>query len=128
MANSWQAYVDKNLVGSGQLIKAAIHGHNSSKWATSVGLEIKTDEMNKIIAGFKDPTGLRANGIFIAGSKYFALRADDRSIYGKLGSGGCICVKTTKAVLIGIYGEKAQPGQAANVVEKLADYLIEQGY
>jgi profilin len=56
------------------------------------------------------------------------LKADDRSIYGKKGATGCVCVKTGKAVLIGVYNENTQPGQAATTVEKLGDYLIEQGY
>jgi hypothetical protein len=29
---------------------------------------------------------------------------------------------------VGVYNEKIQPGTAANVVEKLADYLIGQGF
>jgi len=65
----------------------------------------------------------------LANVKYFALKADDRSIYAKQGAGGAVLVKTSKAVLIGIYDDKVQPGQCANVVEKLADYLIiETGY
>jgi len=43
-------------------------------------------------------------------------------------AGGVCCVKTGKCVLVGAYDDKVQPGAAANVVEKLADYLIEQGY
>jgi profilin len=39
-----------------------------------------------------------------------------------------VTVKTVKAILIGLYDDKIQPGQAANVVEKLADYLIDSGY
>jgi len=56
------------------------------------------------------------------------LRADNRSIYGKKGAGGVVVVKTNQAVLIGLYNENIQPGQCANAVEKLADYLIENGY
>jgi len=37
-------------------------------------------------------------------------------------------VKIGKCILIGGYDENAQPGAAANIVEKLADYLIERGY
>lgn len=47
---------------------------------------------------------------------------------GKKGAGGVVMVKTGQAVLIGQYNETIQPGQATTVVEKLADYLRENGY
>ena len=125
---SWQTYVDSNLVGSKSVSKAAIFGHDGSKWAASAGFNVTADEAKKLFAGFKDANTVRANGVFLSGVKYLTLRADDRSIYGKKGAAGAICVKTGKAILIGVYDENTQPGQAANVVEKLADYLIEQGY
>jgi profilin len=39
-----------------------------------------------------------------------------------------VCVKTKQAVLIAHYAETVQPGEAATIVEKLADYLISVGY
>jgi profilin len=44
------------------------------------------------------------------------------------GKEGVLIVKTTQAIIVSHYGESAQPGAAANVVEKLADYLIGVGY
>jgi profilin len=38
---SWQAYVDTNLVGTGKLTLAAIHGHDGNVWATSKGLAVR---------------------------------------------------------------------------------------
>jgi len=125
---SWQTYVDSNLVGSKALVKAAILGHDGSKWAASTGFNVSGDEGKKLFSAFKDPSAIRASGVYAAGTKYLALKADDRSIYAKQGSGGLVAVKTGKSILVGVYNETAQPGQAANVVEKLADYLIEQGY
>jgi profilin len=117
---SWQQYVDTNLVGSKSVTQAAIFGHDGSKWAASAGFNVTADEAKKLVAGFKDANGIRASGIFLAGTKYLTLKADDRSIYGKKGATGCVCVKTAKAVLIGVYAENIQPGSAANVVEKVS--------
>eukprot|EP01114_Cavostelium_apophysatum_P012872 TRINITY_DN298_c0_g1_i1.p2 TRINITY_DN298_c0_g1~~TRINITY_DN298_c0_g1_i1.p2 ORF type:complete len:127 (-),score=28.44 TRINITY_DN298_c0_g1_i1:178-558(-) len=125
---SWQAYVDTNLVGSKCVTKAAIVGLDGNKWAGSSGFNVTADEAKKLVAAFKDASAIRAGGLVLAGQKYFALKTDDRSIYVKQGSAGAICVKTGKAVLVGVYDDKIQPGQASTVVEKLADYLIEQGY
>ncbi|TQD74570.1 hypothetical protein C1H46_039907 [Malus baccata] len=43
------------------------------------------------------------------------------------GSGGIPIKKTSQAMLIGVYDEPVTPGQCNIVVERLGDYLIEQG-
>ncbi|KAG4108122.1 profilin [Neocallimastix lanati (nom. inval.)] len=125
---SWQAYVDQNLLGTGKIAQAAIHGHDGSTWATSAGFAVSATEFQNLIKAFKDPSGIRTSGLHINGKKYIALRADDRSIYAKAGNDGCACVKTNQAVLIGTYVEPTQPGEATKIVESLADYLISVNY
>lgn len=34
-------------------------------------------------AGFRDPGSVQASGFTVGGDKFFAIRADDRSLYGK---------------------------------------------
>lgn len=80
---SWQAYVDTNLVGTGHVAKAAILGLDGSKWAASAGFNVTADEGKKIVAALKDASAIRANGLYVAGVKYLALKCDDRSVYGK---------------------------------------------
>lgn len=103
-----------------------------------------------MIAGYSNSTGLHEKGIHIGKVKYFCIKADDRSIYGKQvclhqppqyrkltnpsfvplpqGKEGLVTVKTKQAVLVAHYPETVQPGEAAKVVEALADYLIGVGY
>ncbi|EPZ31778.1 Profilin conserved site domain-containing protein [Rozella allomycis CSF55] len=125
---SWQAYVDSQLLATKKVTKAAIHGHDGNVWATSAGFSVNNTEMATLIAAFKDPSGIRANGLRIGSVKYIALRADDRSIYGKSGSSGVVCVKTKQTILIGTYDDPIQPGEATKVVENLADFLINSAY
>jgi len=125
---SWQAYVDTNLVGTGKVKNAAIFGHNGSEWATSPGFKMTETEAKNIIAAFDDPTNVRANGIFAASEKYFALGCSSNSVYGKKGAGGISIVKTNQAVLIGTYDENSQPGEVNKVVEGLGDYLRSVNY
>lgn len=37
---SWQAYVDSNLCGTGQVSQAAIYGTNGAQWAASPGFQV----------------------------------------------------------------------------------------
>merc|ERR1712159_510048 len=125
---SWQEYVDSQLVGTGHVTSAAIIGLDGTKWAASSGFEITPAEGTQLAQAFSDATSIFSNGINVAGQKYMTIKADTRSIYGKKGAGGVACVKTNQAILIGVYDENIQPSQCATVVEKLADYLIENSY
>ncbi|THG95191.1 hypothetical protein EW026_g6415 [Hermanssonia centrifuga] len=104
---SWQAYVDSNLVGSGKL---------------------STDEQKAIVVGFSKPDNILSSGVRLGGQKYFALSANDRSIYGKKGADGVVIVKTKQAVLVAVYLAPIQAPEATPIVEGLADYLISVGY
>jgi len=125
---SWQDYVTNNLVGTGFITQGAIYGLDGNHWAISPGFNPKPAEVKELIKGFRDISDLRGKGLFLNGEKYLVLRGDDRSIYAKKGTSGAVAVKTGQSVLLGLYNDKIQPGQASNAVEKLADYLIEQGY
>lgn len=74
----------------------------------------------------KDSAAVR-KGIKVGGQNYIFLRCEEgRSIYGRKGANAGVCiVKTTQALLIGIYGPGIQPGNCNAVIEKLADYLIQ---
>ena len=48
-------------------------------------------------------------------------------LYVWQGPGGICVKKTGQALVIGIYDEPVTPGQCNMIVERLGDYLIEQG-
>ncbi|EME76874.1 uncharacterized protein MYCFIDRAFT_71080 [Pseudocercospora fijiensis CIRAD86] len=131
---SWQAYVDTSLVGTGNVDKAAIfNSEGNSVWATSAGFQVSPQEMQEIVAAYKDKgtdgvKQVQSTGLHVAGERFVVLKADDRSIYGKKGREGVVIVKTTQAILVTHYPETVQPGTAANTVEQLGDYLVKVGY
>lgn len=125
---SWQDYVDKQLIASRCVTKAAIAGHDGNVWAKSEGFDISKDEVVKIVAGFADESLLTSGGVTIAATRYIYLSGTDRIIRAKLGKVGVHCMKTQQAVVISLYEEPIQPQQAASVVEKLGEYLITCGY
>lgn len=56
------------------------------------------------------------------------MRADDRSIYGKKGATGIMAIKTKQVMIVAMYDDKTQPGDASKVAEGIADYLISVGF
>jgi len=127
MANAWQPYVD-NLVATGFVAKAAIYGHNGSLWATTAGFSVHGDEVKKILSGLNNQGELQGSGLFLGGQKHFVVKQDEKTIYGKLGTGGVSIYKTTQAVIIATYADKMQPGACNNAVEKIGAYLVGTNY
>jgi profilin len=126
---SWQSYVDTSLLATGKIDQAAIFSAaGDSVWAASPNIKVEPSEVQTLISGFKNSEPLHASGIHISKVKYFCIHAEDRSIYGKKGKEGIVVVKTKQAILVAHYPETVQPGEAATVVERLADYLIGVGY
>lgn len=125
---SWQAYVDTSLVGTGKVQSAAIYGHDGTLWASTPNLS-GTFNSSPLINGFTDPNGLRSEGLHIGDTRYVIIKSDERSIYGRAkDSSGFVAVKTGKAAIIALYDGGQVAGEAAKVVEGLADYLIGVGY
>jgi len=120
---SWSSYISDQLVGSGNVTKAAIHGLDGNCWASSDTLKVTPEEVLKMVNGFSNQDELRASGLMIGGTKFFFLSAADGVLRGKKGTQGCHICKTNTGVIIAIYEEPIQPGQCANTVESLADYL-----
>mmetsp|Transcript_31013 Transcript_31013/g.50170 ORF Transcript_31013/g.50170 Transcript_31013/m.50170 type:complete len:127 (+) Transcript_31013:168-548(+) len=125
---SWQSFVDEHLVGTGTVTSAAIVGLDGNIWAASAGFTVKKDEADKIVAAFKDPSGVQAGGFYANGQKYMFLSKTDNALYGKKASTGICAQKTNGCVIIAFYDDKIQGGQCNVTVGKLADYFREVGY
>lgn len=133
---SWQEYVDDHLLvelpSGGTLTAGAIIGQDGGVWAQNDEFpNIEQAEVDKIVAGFKDSTPLATKGIFVGGEKYMMIRGDEGAVIRGRGkenkSRGLTIKKTVSAMVVGIYDEGVQPGDCNTVVEKLGDYLIDQG-
>jgi len=78
-----------SLVGTGNLDKAAIfNADGNSVWATSSGFTVSPQEMQEVVAAYKDKGAdgvkqVQSTGLHIAGERFVVLKADDRSVYGK---------------------------------------------
>jgi len=127
----WGAYTTA-LVGTKNVTQAAIVGFDGATWASSdaKGFAVTAAEAKAIVAGFKDASALRSGGLHIAGQKYITLGCDDTTLAGKKGTGGVVCAKSKKAVVIGVYAADSgiQPGPCTVSVTKMAGDLIKKGF
>lgn len=88
--------------------KAAIfNDEGNSVWATSAGFTVSPQEMQEVVAAYKDPgkdgvKQVQSTGLHVAGERFVVLKADERSIYGK---------KVGIAVLFWSMAEKGREGK-----------------
>lgn len=131
---SWQVYVDEHLLtelpSGGSLSQGAIVGQDGAVWAQSAGFpEITDDEVAKIMEELNSPGKIAQSGLFLGGTKYIVIPGEPGEVIrGRKNQDGVTIKKTLTALVIGIYGEGVQAGDANTVVENLGDYLIEQKY
>ncbi|XP_072998560.1 profilin [Typha latifolia] len=130
---SWQTYVDDHLmceIEGQHLMAAAIVGHDGSVWAQSASFpQFKHEEITAIMNDFDEPGSLAPTGLYLGGTKYMVIQGEPGVIIrGKKGSGGVTVKKTNLALIIGIYDEPMTAGQCNMVVERLGDYLLDQGF
>ncbi len=133
---SWQTYVDDHLlcdIEGNRLAAAAIIGHighDGTVWAQSETFpQVKPEETTGIMNDFNEPGSLAPTGLYLGGTKYMVIQGEPGAVIrGKKGPGGATIKKTTMALIIGIYDEPMTPGQCNMIVERLGDYLIEQGF
>ncbi|KAJ8638630.1 hypothetical protein MRB53_012897 [Persea americana] len=129
---SWQTYVDDHLmceIDGQNLTAAAIIGHDGSVWAQSATFpQLKIEEVTGIMKDFTDPGSLAPTGLYLGSTKYMVIQGETGAVIrGKKGSGGVTIKKTNQALVIGIYEEPLTAGQCNMIVERLGDYLIDQG-
>ena len=119
------------LLQGGRLASAAIIGHDGGVWAAAPEFpEVTPEEVDAVVAGLADggEAALAAAGLRLGGVKYLMIPGDPGSVIrGKKGPDGVTIKKTATALVVGVYGAGAQPGEANVAVENLADYLVGQG-
>ncbi|KAJ8755742.1 hypothetical protein K2173_024286 [Erythroxylum novogranatense] len=109
--------------------RTAILGHDGIVWAQSSNFPpFKPEEISAIMKDFEEPGSLAPTGLHFGGSKYMVILGEPGAVIGgKKGAGGITVKKTGQALVFGIYDEPLTPGQCNMIVERLGDYLTDQG-
>ncbi|KAI4337528.1 hypothetical protein L6164_015932 [Bauhinia variegata] len=99
--------------------RCALNVQDGTVWAHSSTFP-QPEEVTAIMNDFAEPGTLAPTGLYLGGTKYMVIQGEPGIVIrGKK--------KTNMALIIGIYDEPLTPGQCNMIVERLGDYLIEQG-
>uniref|UniRef100_A0A914QJQ5 Profilin n=1 Tax=Panagrolaimus davidi TaxID=227884 RepID=A0A914QJQ5_9BILA len=118
---SWQDLVNNNLIGTGNVSKAAIVGFDGSVWGKSDNFNLDQGEATQAAKAFVNPDAVLASGLRFEGQKFFVLRADDERVIGKKQGDGFFLYKTAQ-------GGVQPPEMCSKATGALADYFKSIGY
>ncbi|KAK8550286.1 hypothetical protein V6N13_118806 [Hibiscus sabdariffa] len=91
-------------------------------------LYCQSKEVTDIMKDFDELGHLAPTNLHLGGTKFMVIQGKfDAVIRDKKESGGVTIKKTAQALIFGIYEEPMTPGQCNMVVERLGDYLADQG-
>jgi len=129
----WANYIDNHLVKDKSVIsRACIFGYKGGVllWDKSNLFRIKDADMNEVVTVMQDPT---RGSLTLGDTKYIVTVNDGDSLYLRsVGLGrpahGLVCAKTMRAIVTAQYEGYRPQAFAADVVECLADYLVDQSY
>ncbi|GJR57615.1 AChain A, profilin [Tanacetum coccineum] len=80
------------------------------------------------IKEFNEAGQLAPSGLFLGGAEYMFIQGEAGVVIrGKKGMRRICIKKTGQAMVFGIYDESVAPRQCNMVVERLGDYLLDQG-
>lgn len=129
---SWQSYVDDQICAQVQAKIAIIASfQDGSIWAKKVDQDKNvTQQELQVIANTMrtNPSIFQEQGIYLSGEKYFCLQADNKIIRGRKGSSALSIVATQSCLLVVATIDGFAPGKLNQVIETLADYLVQNNY
>lgn len=95
------------MVNTGLCSTALIIGHDGAVWTKSLEAKITREEAQRLVNGFNDPGALFISGTNIGGRHFVIVRANSRTVIGSASKSGFVAVKTSQAVLVGVYSVAA---------------------
>ncbi|KAE9585897.1 hypothetical protein Lal_00009978 [Lupinus albus] len=121
-----------SIFDSNILTAAAFIGHDGSAWAHSSKFpKFKVEEIEAIMKGFDEPNIIGTTELYLGGTKYNVIQGQSSGAFinAKNEDGSGISVKKTKETLvIGTYDSPTTPEECHIILQKLGDYLIDQGF
>ena len=124
-AGSWQAYVDDQLMRTQSFKGCLIMGHDGNTWAISTRFVLFPQERFEVLRQLKDPGAYTP--VTIEAEVFNTTRSSDLILAGRNSSNFFWSAKTYSTVILCV-GPSENMGRGAVAIERLADYLRENGY
>ncbi|KAF9205338.1 hypothetical protein BGZ49_004166 [Haplosporangium sp. Z 27] len=122
---SWESQIYK-LTGTGKVTAAAFYDHDGGILATSPGVTVGVNEVQKLVAAFKDDSEAITNGLYLEQTKFNFVGNKDDILRVQDGTSGAVSVLTKNSVLIGFY-EDDKVDNCIEVVKNTRNSLREKG-
>jgi profilin len=109
--------------------RAAIYGLDGQQWAGATQVKATLVEIQRIIAGFKNPSLMYSSQPTVEGLRYMTTRAEADVIALKLGSRVAVFGKSNQALTACLADESTTTAaQALMAVTRQVDYMKSIGY
>uniref|UniRef100_A0A0E9WV93 Profilin n=1 Tax=Anguilla anguilla TaxID=7936 RepID=A0A0E9WV93_ANGAN len=126
--NQLQNLLTDCLINTKKVENAAIFTtKNAAVSAASQRFNIAVPQIQMLIDFFQHTNQMREEGVHFLGKNYTCIRADKNSIYCKSNEHGLILVRTAVYVIVATYNDSMYCSVCVEAVEKLAEYLREEG-
>lgn len=124
---SWDSYVS-DLTSSDHVSHAALYDCNGKQLATSnPEFGLSSVEYDNLVQGFRQPTSLERQGVWINGNNYKVHLNDHH--FGLMGKrdfpvpAGCSVCKTRKLLIVAVHQSGMQPDACNEAVMNMGDFF-----
>ncbi|MGG8410131.1 profilin [Streptomyces sp. 12297] len=90
---------------------------------STAGFLTTVQEGRRLVGLFEAPADALADGISVGGERYVAAEASRHLLHGKRGGRGVVAVRRPPFVVVGLYRDGQQSGDALLAVDQLAALL-----
>jgi len=107
---------------------AGIYGQDGTTWAHSNEVKTSAAEVKDLVAGVKDVSKFQASGIKYNGVKYMFLQVVEGVVVGRKGPNSICSRVSTKAIIVAVTKDGAQPAEAVGAINFLVSDLTKKKF
>ncbi|KAL8577753.1 hypothetical protein ACOMHN_001622 [Nucella lapillus] len=92
---------------------------------------LESDQVQDLLKGFEDSTGLRREGLWLQDDRYTLTRVSDRRIMvgrDETTGFGCVLYRCQSCLIVACYEDGNHPGACYTLVTRLGDFLVDSGF
>lgn len=126
----WQQWISTNICNTGHLTSAGVYAHSGREWGTCSGLQLRPDEVVRLVTAFHEPEKLNdesGEGLQFANGAFRAIRVGHNFVYLKDRQMGLMARNCRTCVVVAIFGTPNFASIVYDILERIANYLEDKG-